>query len=458
MFEKLAYNFFIAVESITFNKLRALLTSLGIIFGVASVISMLAIGTGAQEEILSQIKLLGANNIIVQPVEQQKEGAVDEEESSNLDEKKPYSPGLTIADARSIRTLIPGVSDVSPEVIVETTALRAGLRRSTKLVGVGSAYFETSGFELAEGQLFTEEHFKNSAPVAVIGQDVKTKFFTKEEAIGNKIKCGRLWLTVIGVLKERNIAVENIERLGIRNYDLDIYTPIDTQLLRYENRATLTQQDIQEGNVERRRGNQSDELAHQLDRLVVSVENSEFVKPVADVVSRMLERRHYGVVDYEVIIPEVLLQQERQTQDLFNIVLAAIASISLIVGGIGIMNIMLASVLERIREIGVRRAVGATRQDISYQFVIEAMTLSFSGGLFGILLGFLISYVIHQTTGIQTIVSFGSVALAFLGALQFRSFIGHVAKGGYKGPTDRTYHKHLVDLFLSGLGEGDDAD
>ncbi len=416
MFEKLSYNFFIAVESITFNKLRALLTSLGIIFGVASVISMLAIGTGAQEEILGQIKLLGANNIIVQPIIQQEEGAVTDntEESSNLEEKKPFSPGLTIEDARSIENLIPGVGSVSPEVVNETTAIRAGLRRSTKLVGVGADHFDLTGFTLSEGTYFTEEHFKKAAPVAIIGQDVKTKFFTKENPIGKQIKCGRLWLTVIGVLKERNIAVENIERLGIRNYDLDIYIPIDTQLLRFENRALLTTQDIQEGNMDRRSGNTSNKTTHQLDRLVVRVDGSEFVKPVADVVSRMLERRHYGVVDYEVIIPEVLLQQERQTQDLFNIVLAAIASISLIVGGIGIMNIMLASVMERIREIGVRRAVGATRQDIHFQFVIEAMTLSFTGGIFGILLGVAISFAIESSTGISTIVSIGSVALAFL--------------------------------------------
>lgn len=442
MFEKLAYNFFIAVESITFNKLRALLTSLGIIFGVASVISMLAIGTGAQEEILGQIKLLGANNIIIQPIQDQEEGAVDEE-ASNLDEKNPFSPGLTIADAESIAKLIPGVQSVSPEVINETTALRAGLRRSTKLVGVGQSYFENSGFELSEGSYFSEEHFANSAPVAIIGQDVKTKFFTKEKAIGNKIKCGRLWLTVIGVLEDRNIAVENIERLGIRNYDLDIYTPISTQFIRYENRALLTEQDIQEGNSDRRRGNESGTSYHQLDRLVVRVEDSEFVKPVADVVSRMLERRHYGVVDYEVIIPEVLLQQERQTQDLFNIVLAAIASISLIVGGIGIMNIMLASVMERIREIGVRRAVGATKQDISYQFVIEAMTLSFTGGILGILLGIGFSLIIQESTGINTIVSFGSVALSFLVSVSIGLIFGILPakRASEKNPVEALRHE-----------------
>ena len=424
MFDKIAYNFFIAVESITFNRLRAVLTSLGIIFGVASVISMLAIGSGAQKEILDQIKLLGANNIIVKPVTKQEEGEVSEDESLNLEEKKPYSPGLTVADAESIVSMIPGVESVNPEVIVETTAIRAGLRRTTRLVGVGDSFFQSSGFELQEGRYFSDEHFENSLPVAIIGHDIKTKFFTKEEAIGNRIKCGNLWLTVIGVLKERNIAIENIEELGIRNYDLDIYTPITTQLLRYENRAQLTERDIQEGEQDRRRGIESDASYHQLDRLVVRVHDTQMVKPIAEIVSRMLERRHYGVVDYEVIIPEVLLQQEQRTQDLFNIVLAAIASISLIVGGIGIMNIMLASILERIREIGVRRAVGATRQDIIFQFLIEAITLSFSGGVLGILLGFAISLFIEQTTGITTIVSFFSVLLSFVVAVSVGLIFG----------------------------------
>ena len=278
MFDKIAYNFFIAVESISFNKLRAVLTSLGIIFGVASVISMLAIGSGAQKQILDQIQLLGAKNIIVKPVVKQEEGMVSDEESSDLEEKQPFSPGLTMADAESIVSIIPGVESVNPEVIVETTALRAGLRRTTRLVGIGGDFFEASGFELQEGAFFTEEHHANALPVAIIGYDIKTKFFTKEEAIGNRIKCGNLWLTVIGVLKERNIAIENIEELGIRNYDLDIYTPISTQLLRYENRAQLTARDIEEGNTDRRRGIESDESYHQLDRLIVRVEDTEMVK------------------------------------------------------------------------------------------------------------------------------------------------------------------------------------
>jgi putative ABC transport system permease protein len=303
---------------------------------------------------------------------------------------------------------------VSPETVFETVALRGGYRRSIKLVGVDHTYFEDTDFKLAEGAVFTDQQLATSAPVAIIGHDVKVRFFPGVEPLGRQIKCGQMWLTVVGVLQERNVSSQHMERLGIRNYDLDIYTPINTMLLRYENRGQMTANELEQANNNARRGIPGNENYHQLDRLVVRVASSEYVTPVAETVSRMLERRHYGVVDYEVIVPEVLLEQEQQTQNIFNIVLAAIASISLVVGGIGIMNIMLASVMERIREIGVRRAIGATRQDVILQFLIEAMTISFTGGVLGILLGIGLSIGIEHSTGIATYVSIESVLLAFL--------------------------------------------
>ncbi|HMB93553.1 MAG TPA: ABC transporter permease [Rhodothermales bacterium] len=418
MLQKIIYNFLIALESINSNKVRSLLTMLGIIFGVASVIAMLAIGKGAQEEVLSQIRLLGANNVIIRPVIEQEEGSVAEEESQ-ASEKKPFSPGLTMADAESIENIVPGVESVSPEVIIETQAVRAGLRRSTKLVGVAQSYFDHGEFNLADGKYFTDEQIELSAPVAIIGQKVKTRFFTQEEPIGKRIKAGNLWLTVVGVLEQRAISQQSIESLGIRDYNYDIYTPISTMLLRFEDRARVTTQDVQASNSPANNNNNANANTqpanyNQLDQLVVRVEQSELVPPVAEVISRMLERRHYGVVDYEVVVPEQLLEQERRTQTIFNIVLAAIASISLIVGGIGIMNIMLASVLERTREIGVRRSLGATRRDVILQFLIEAITISFTGGVIGILLGVGLSIGIEMATGILTVISGISVVLAFL--------------------------------------------
>lgn len=411
-------NVLTAFDAIKRNTLRSVLTSLGIVFGVASVISMLAIGRGAQQEILDQLKLLGTNNIIITPLIEQEEGSVDEENDQKHKEKKKFSPGLTLQDGLAIRTMLPSVDFVSPEVILETTALREGMKRTTKLVGVDSVFFIDSGYELEKGSFFSPIHLERALPVAVIGHAIKTKFFTREDPIGKQIKCGTLWLTVIGVLKERNISKQNIKHLGLRDYNFDIYTPVNTLLLRYKNRAQITRRDIQNASrPNNANADDSDEKKavnyHQLDRLVVRVANTDHMHPLAEVISRMLQRRHNGTVDFTVVVPEELLKQEQRTKEIFNIVLGAIASISLIVGGIGIMNIMLASVLERTKEIGIRRSVGATRQDIVTQFLSEATTISVTGGIIGIILGFMISIIIEQTAGIHTIVSFMSVVISF---------------------------------------------
>lgn len=412
MMQRFAHSFSIALESITQNGLRSLLTSLGIVFGVASVISMLAIGRGAQQEILDQMKILGANNIIIKPVIEQEEGKVGEDEEQAA-EKKRYSPGLTLNDATSIEEFVPHVVNVSPEVVLEMLALRGGFKRTGKLVGVTPLYFTNAEFAPAAGRLFSEHHMQSSSPVCVIGSGIKAKFFPKESPLGKQIKCGKLWLTVIGVLKEQKISKSNIKHLGIRDYNMDIYTPISTLLLRFKNRAMVTRQDIQQSSRGRRGSNSEQEEEseeesknyHQIDRLVVRVADSDYSKAVADVVSRKLERRHNNVVDFEIIVPELLLEQEQRTRDMLNLVLLTIAAISLVVGGIGIMNIMLASVMERIREIGVRLAVGARQRDIILQFLSEAIAISVTGGIVGIILGITLSYAIESATDIVTIIA-----------------------------------------------------
>ncbi|MCF7801146.1 MAG: ABC transporter permease [Candidatus Marinimicrobia bacterium] len=413
MLRKIVFNFIIAVEAIFQNKTRAFLTSLGIIFGVASVIAMLAIGNGARQEILSQMQLLGVNNIIVQPVVKQEEGKVEEELGDKSREKR-FTPGLTLADATAVAQTIPKVRFVSPEIVMETMVVRSGLKRTGKLVGVNEYYFDTSEFELQKGEWFNATHLTDAMPVCIIGHGIATKFFPREPPLGRRIKTGNLWLTVVGVLKERKITEQNIQHLGIRDYNMDIYTPVRTMLLRYKNRALVTKQDImetarQENGVVQEIGNY-----HQLDRMVVRVEDSEYIQSVAEVMSRMLQRRHNDVVDYEIIIPEQLLEQEQRTKNIFNIVLGAIASISLVVGGIGIMNIMLASVMERIREIGIRLALGATKMDIILQFILEAITISLVGGILGIFLGMAMSWGIERFTHITTIVSGISIVVSFV--------------------------------------------
>ena len=408
----------IAAEAVAHNKLRASLTSLGILFGVASVIAMLAIGNGAEQEILAQMKLLGANNIVVTPIVAQEEGKVDKDEKK---QSKRFSPGLSELDARAIGKAIPAVGSTSSEVVVNTVITREGHHRSGKVVGVDSSYFQVMNLHLVEGGGFASHHFATAMPVAVIGPGVKSRFFTTEDPIGHTIKLGSQWLTVVGVLGDRKVSSESAKRLGIRDVDMDVYVPLSTMLLRFRNRAEVTQSDIE---VASKQDNSVDSTEtedqrtekknyHQLDKVIVQVAQSSDVTAVAEVVRRMLQRRHNDVTDFEISVPELLLKQEQRTKTIFNIVLGAIASISLVVGGIGIMNIMLASILERIKEIGVRRAMGATQGEIMAQFLTEAVMISVAGGVAGIILGVVFAAGIERLANISTIVSPLSVVLAF---------------------------------------------
>ncbi len=403
------------------NKLRAALTSLGILFGVASVIAMLAIGKGAEQEILAQMRLLGSNNIVITPLVEQKEEAAKEAEGRK--EPKRFTPGLTHQDAIAIKRVLPEVEVVSAEIVLNTLITREGRRRTGKVVGVDTSYFRLLNLTLAKGDWFKRTHVDYGRPVAIIGHGIRSRFFTTEDPIGKPIKAGDTWLTVVGVLADRVVSKDVSERLGVRDPNMDVYVPLPSMLARYRNRALVTQQRVeaasrevntQPGAEEEEEDVRAERLNyHQLDRIVVRVREASLVSPVAEVLQRMLARRHNSVIDFEITVPELLLQQEQRTKTIFNIVLGAIASISLIVGGIGIMNIMLASVLERIREIGVRRAVGATRTTVLAQFLAEAVLISVAGGLAGILVGVALSYGIEQFAGIKTLVSALSVIVAF---------------------------------------------
>jgi putative ABC transport system permease protein len=370
MLKRLASNFTISLEAVLANKLRTFLTALGIIFGVSAVIAMVAIGTGAQQEIMDQIKLVGVNNIVVKPIIEQEEEKLDETVSTETD-KKNLSTGLTIYDANSIEDIIPGIDRISPEIIIDTYVTRNAFRRSAKLVGVENTYFEVSGFDLQEGKIFNQDHLDYGRAVCVIGNSIKARFFSEEDPIGKQIKVGDHWLKVIGVLTERYISKKFISNLGIRDYNMDVYAPINTVLTRYENRNLITDAKIKMFN--RTPPSERDKSAnyHQLDQLTIQVDETNKLNGVAQVLSKMLKRKHNGIVDYEISIPEMLLKQQQKTKSVFNFVLGAIAAISLLVGGIGIMNIMLASVLERIKEIGIRKAVGAKRIDIAFQFILN---------------------------------------------------------------------------------------
>ncbi len=413
--ERLLSNLYIALDAVLANRVRSILTALGIIFGVSAVIAMLAIGNGAQQEILEQIKLVGLNNIVITPVVEQKEESVGETEDVT-EKKEKFSPGISLKDKAAIADIVPGITSISPEILLETYIIKSGIRRSAKVVGVENAYFDLFNFDLESGSKFNAKQLESGAPVCVIGKSIKTKFFPTENPLGKSIKCGSQWLTIIGVLEERLISDRSITSLGIRDYNMDVYTPLNTVLIRYKNRELVTRKMITIANRSSGRDNGDAKPAtnyHQLDRLVVQVENTELLGSTAETISRMLERKHFDVVDYEIEIPELLLKQQQRTKDIFNYVLGAIAGISLIVGGIGIMNIMLASVLERIKEIGLRLSLGAKKSDIVNQFMFEAMMISVAGGLIGIILGVIMAFLVSQIAEIPTIVSFFSILISF---------------------------------------------
>ncbi len=421
MNERILANFYAAIESVLANTLRSILTALGIIFGVAAVIAMLAIGEGAQQKILEQIELVGVNNIVISPVVEQTEEKLDEG-AGQKKEKKKFSPGLTLYDAQSISRLIPTLNRISPEIILDTYVIKSGIRRSAKLVGVTNNYFGIANFELASGNFFSPGQMESGERICIIGSEIQAKFFSDQDPLDKMIKCGSQWLRIIGVLERRYISEDNKTNLGLRDYNMDVYTPINTMLIRFRNRAALTNQDIQEFNRSNRSSNeeesdiealQEQRNYHQIDRLVVQTSGTETLGNTAEIISRLLKRRHYNMVDFEVTIPELLLKQQQQTKRIFNVVLGALAGISLVVGGIGIMNIMLASVMERIKEIGLRLAVGAKKNDIISQFLFESTLISLSGGIIGIFLGMLIATIIAKIADIPTIVTLFSVVLSF---------------------------------------------
>ncbi|MEQ9286308.1 MAG: ABC transporter permease [Cyclobacteriaceae bacterium] len=414
---KVLMNLDIATEAVLANRMRSVLTGLGIIFGVAAVIAMLAIGNGAQQEVIEQMKLVGVNNIVIKPVVTQSEESLVEEEQAG-EEKKKFSPGLNSLDVEAIKETVPGINKISPEIVLDTYLINNGIRRTAKLVGIEPSYFDLFNFQVDQGRNFSDYHLRHGSPVCIIGYSIKSKFFPFEDPIGKYLKCGNNWLKVIGILEKREISSTSIQSLGIRDYNMDVYAPLQTVLIRFENRAIITDQMLRAANRPANRSSEDNESAggknyHQLDKLVIQVDRTELMTPMAEIINRLLKRTHYETVDYEIEIPEMLLKQQQRTNDIFNYVLGAIAGISLLVGGIGIMNIMLASVLERIKEIGLRMSMGAKKQDIVNQFLFEAMMISITGGLIGVVLGVSFALLVSNIAGIPTVITISSILLSF---------------------------------------------
>jgi len=355
-----------AFEQLHQHKLRTFLTLLGMVFGVGAVIAMLSIGEGARQESLRMIESMGLHNLLVQSRE------LDQE---TLKEVREHSVGLSHSDVLAIRQTLPTVIAVSEEKKIKIWSLFS-LHASSdaQVLAVSPAYFDLASLQVDAGRTIDQEDDKRYAQVAVLGAQVARALFPGGDPVGQKIKVNHLWLKVIGVLQDRDLGKEEFEGVRIGGDRNRVFIPLNTayKRLRFE------------------------PLESELDSIRLRLNSEADPQHSARTVNYLLARRHGEQNDYELVIPAALLKQQQQTQRIFTIVMSAIAGISLLVGGIGIMNIMLATVLERTREIGLLRAIGARKIDIQQQFLLESAAVAGIGALIGIIFGLMLAFTIQQ--------------------------------------------------------------
>jgi putative ABC transport system permease protein len=386
MFSGLGAELQMGLSSLFVHKLRSLLTMLGMIFGVGAVVAMLSITAGAQKEMMSYIDLLGVNNIIIEAKE-----AVDRNE---LQARRAISPGLTFRDYRAISENVAGIEAATPRKRFKPQkVLPKTAQEQPVLIGVTPAYLSINSLKIVEGRFFDAEDDRSSAPVCVLGESAKVNLLGYDPAVGKFVKINDSWLQVIGVLAQQASGDSDVEGVEVVNRNNLVIAPLNTVMRRFEDNNSY--------------------LKDEIDGIYIKVKQNVDSVETANVVGAILTATHKDAGDFNVTVPAGLLEQKRRTQFIFSVVMICIAGISLLVGGIGIMNIMLATVLERTREIGIRRAIGARQADIIRQFLTEAVLISILGGLIGILFGYTLSKVIATAAGWQTDVTTGSIAVAF---------------------------------------------
>jgi putative ABC transport system permease protein len=379
-----------ALDSLAAHKLRSALTMLGMIFGVGAVIAMMSIGAGAERQALATIERLGLRNVLVRA-----KTFKDEE----LREIRQTSLGVSQRDAAAIAEAVPGVELVVPRIRIDPYKVLSpsGKADAVAVYGVTPRHAELANLTLAEGRFLDALDESTHAQVCVVGPAVRRDLFGYGPAVGRLLKINDVWLEVVGVLAAADAAPagakgapEKGDAVPAGSASREIYLPLSTADRKFEH----------------------PELASPLDEIVVRLKPGTSGEETAPLLRDLLDRLHGGAADYELVVPEALLAESRRTQRLFNVVMGAIAGISLLVGGIGIMNIMLATVLERTREIGVRRAVGARSRDIRFQFIVESFAISLIGGVAGIAAGLVLARGVAAYAGWETIVTGASILLS----------------------------------------------
>lgn len=380
-----------ALKGLQQHKLRTFLTMLGVIFGVAAVIGMLSIGKGAEQEAIEQIAAFGINNVRIHALE-----LTPEQQDKAA---RTPSKGLTYEDAQYIQDVLPYIEAVAPQNLIEKEVVYQQLRPQANLVGTTPGYLDVNGQKPGLGRFLTADDLREYRQVCVLSYALAQELFLTEDPLGQYLTIGGMRFRVVGVLAARTQTAQKVD-IKSRDTDRDVYLPITTSLRKFTFAPSeLNLRNSVDYNV--------------VDEIALKVSDASFLREARDSLARILSRRHANIPDYQVIVPTELLEQSQQTQRLFNLVMGCIAGLSLLVGGIGIMNIMLASVTERTREIGIRRAIGARPADVLLFFLLEATLISLIGGVIGIFTGMGISALVSLYAGWKTIVSVESILLSF---------------------------------------------
>ena len=373
-----------AILSLIDHKFRSFLTILGIIFGTASVIAMISIGEGTKKQAIAKYQDLGVSNIIIRDK--------DMTDAELEVVRMKFSKGLSVEDAGVIADVVPGVISVSPQSEMKMEAKVGDRSAKASVIGVTPNIVSILNYRADKGEFISADQFDRQLRVCVLGAGIARELFRYDDPIGKSVKVEDQWFEVVGVMQPKALFTETVGELASRDLNNDIYIPLSTFNKRIPKINPFTSE---------------------VKQLTVKLGNSEQLLPAAAVVRSLLNRRHFNNDDFSIIIPYELMKQEEKETRIYNLLLASIAAISLIVGGIGIMNIMLASVLERTREIGIRRAIGGKKRHIMSQFVTEAIVLSVTGGIIGVVFGISLSLVIGWATEVQTIITLYSILIAF---------------------------------------------
>jgi putative ABC transport system permease protein len=377
-------NIRLSIRGLIDHKFRSFLTMLGIIFGVASVIAMLSIGEGAKRQAIAKYQDLGVNNIIIRDKDLS---------NSELEEvRAKFSQGLSLTDAEVIRELVPGVENVAPQAEKSAEVRYADKSVKSTIIGITPGFIEMLNYETGDGTFINDDHYQRKLKVCVLGAGIARTLFQNQEPLGKMVKIDDQWLEVVGLMKSKSLFTETVGELASRNLNNDVYVPLTTFQKRFEPKNILSSQ---------------------IKQITVKVKSSDQLVETSGLIRSIVNRHHYNNDDFSIVIPYELLKQEEKERRIYNFLLGAIAAISLIVGGIGIMNIMLATVMERTREIGIRRAIGARKSDIMSQFVTEAVAISITGGLIGVVFGVSLSLSISLFTDVETYIRLYSVLVAF---------------------------------------------